>query len=187
MKLCVFAASLLASATILTSQSQAQQGGAQMTPSQQTASQYPGGEKVWTTVPIHTILLPKNATVQQLADTMDEWRAAIKGHCITCHTVTTDPTYKNLQGNPEIMPYDDALPAYKASEKMYLLTQEINKRLVNSAMAPVTCGTCHRGKLKPEAYSVPQGHFQSELPTVQVPSKQLTPAQLASHTKTQDK
>ncbi len=153
---------------------------AQSQPARQGNAAYPGGEKIWTTVPIHTAVLPKDATMQQLADIMTEWRAAIGGHCITCHTVTTDPKNLNAMGNPEIMPYDDALSAYKASAQMYLLTGAINKKLIASNMAPVTCGTCHRGKLKPEAFVIPTTQVPSSLPATQIPSKQLTPAQQAA-------
>jgi hypothetical protein len=179
MKLFVPTAAVLAVVAIATVSAQAppvQQDGGQP-PRGQQAAQYPDGEKVWTTVPIHTAVLPKDASVQQLADIMTEWRAAIGGHCITCHTVTTDSSNKNAMGNPEIMPYDGVLPDYKASEQMYLLTQEINKKLISSAMAPVTCGTCHRGKLKPEAFVIPASQVPSPLPAIQIPSKQLTPAQ----------
>jgi hypothetical protein len=167
------AAALLAAVSIAIISAQTSSGGA-------VNAAYPGGEKIWTTVPIHTAVLPKDASVQQLADIMNEWRAAIGGHCITCHTVTTDPNNKNAMGNPEIMPYDEAPPVYKASERMYLLTQEINKKLIAAAMAPVTCGTCHRGKLKPEAFVIPTTQVPFSLPRIQIPSKQLTPAQQAT-------
>jgi mono/diheme cytochrome c family protein len=147
-------------------------------PDKQTEQKYPDGEKIWTTVPIHTMVLPKDATVQQLADTMRDWKAAIGGHCVTCHTISTDPRNLNAMGHAEIMPYDSALPVYKASMRMYLMTREMNKEYMPTAKEPVVCSTCHRGHLLPPAYIVPEGRdAQMSMPPVFVPSKLLTPEQ----------
>lgn len=154
---------------VSTSFSQAQQGGAQI---QQAAGlgrvvsgQQPGGqndayggeERVWRDNPIHTTVLPKDDTTEQLAAIMVEWRAAIAdhGHCVACHSWTKDPTKVNQFGFPDIDPYDDSKSEYKAAREMYVLTQDINKKLIASSRAPITCGSCHRGHLIPEAYVAP--------------------------------
>ncbi len=44
---------------------------------------------------------------------------------------------------------------------MYTMTQKINDdyvSMVNDGDAKVTCGTCHRGHLKPETYVPPKEH-----------------------------
>ena len=114
-----------------------------------------GLDKIWTSVPIHPKVLPKGASLQQLSDIMIEWRAAIGGHCHTCHTLSKDPTNLTEHGTPQMLPYVDSLPQYNKARKMYSMTQKINQTYVPSAKAQVRCGTCHRGKEIPEAYIAP--------------------------------
>ena len=100
---------------------------------------------------------------------MLEWRVAIGNLCVTCHSGSKDHTNVNGAGLPEIEPYDDTKPEYKAGSEMYVLTREINKKYLSTSKAPVTCSTCHRGHLIPEAFVAP--------PEPHAPSTQIPPTQ----------
>lgn len=149
--------------------SQTQKNGTQPTSSQHDTAPYGGHEKVWDG-PIHTTVLPKDATVQQLSDIMIEWRLAIadQGRCVTCHAWSKDPKNVNSFGFPDIDAYDDSKPEYKASSEMYVMMAGMNKKYA-STKGKITCGSCHRGHLIPEAYVAPA------LPGGPPPGQPVTP------------
>jgi len=134
---------------------QGQQSGVQPTSTQHDTAPYGGHEKVWDG-PIHTTVLPKDASVQQLSEIMIEWRLAIadQGRCVTCHSWSKDPKNVNGFGFPDIDAYDNSKPEYKAAGEMYVMMQEMNK-MFGSTKGQITCGQCHRGHLIPEAYVAP--------------------------------
>ncbi len=55
-------------------------------------------------------------------------------------------------GGPAVDFTDDSKPQFKTARKMYTMLQEINTKYVAESKTPVTCGTCHRGHEKPEAF-----------------------------------
>ena len=51
---------------------------------------------------------------------------------------------------------NDSKPMEDASRLMYVMTEEINSKFVakvEGSGMPVTCGTCHRGRVAPEPFS----------------------------------
>jgi nitrate/TMAO reductase-like tetraheme cytochrome c subunit len=83
---------------------------------------------------------------------MEKWKSDLGAHCTTCHTVSSNPNNLNSNGFPEVEPYNNSLPAYKAAERMVQMTAEMNQKYFSTAKTPITCGACHRGKLVPEAF-----------------------------------
>ena len=61
-------------------------------------------------------------------------------------------------GRPRLNFADDSKPEKKTARLMYKMTNDINDNyvsMVDEGTAKVTCGTCHRGHLKPETYVPP--------------------------------
>ena len=85
-------------------------------------------------------------------ETMNAWRREVGAKCTTCHVVSKDRTKRDAAGNPLLVPDDESKPEYAAARNMALMTQELNQTDFAMAQTPLTCGTCHRGHSKPEAY-----------------------------------
>jgi hypothetical protein len=104
-------------------------------------------------------VLPKSLTGQQVRDVMEGWSGSLGVHCGTCHTA--DPGKVGPNGRPRLNFPDDTKPEKSSARLMYTMTQKINDdyvSMVNDGDAKVTCGTCHRGHLKPETYVPPKEH-----------------------------
>jgi cytochrome c553 len=105
--------------------------------------------------PTNLQVLPKDTTGQQLREIMAQWNAALGVQCNTCHTEDT----KNLNpnGKPRLICADDTKPEKTTARTMYKLTGTINQGVskIGSTGTQVTCGTCHRGHLTPEAFVAP--------------------------------
>jgi len=102
--------------------------------------------------PTNLQVLPKDTTRQQLREIMAQWNGALGVQCNTCHTEDT----KNLNpnGKPKLICADDSKPEKTTTRAMFKLTGRINDCVgkVGSSGTQVTCGTCHRGHLTPEAF-----------------------------------
>ena len=115
------------------------------------AKSYPGGDRIWLT-PLHSIVLPRDLTAQQRADLMEQWKVELGAHCTTCHVLSKDPKNLNSNGYPEVEPYNDSMPEFKATVRMIQMMADMNQKYFASSKAPVACGTCHRGKVVPEKF-----------------------------------
>ncbi len=114
--------------------------------------------------PTNLKVLPKTFTGEQVHKIMHGWAAALGTHCDTCHTA--DPNHLGPNGRPRLKFADDSKPEKAQARIMYTMTEEINNNYLKKIAAaagpdekekpkPVTCGTCHRGHVKPEAYIPP--------------------------------
>lgn len=121
--------------------------------------------------PTNLKVLPKGTTGEQVHEIMHGWEAQLGAECTTCHTV--DPNRKMPNGRPALNFADDSKPEKNTARLMYRMMEDINKNYVSmvpkehenaeKADAMVTCGTCHRGHLHPEAY-VPPKHEDHDHP-----------------------
>jgi hypothetical protein len=101
-------------------------------------------------------VLPKNLNGKQVQDIMEAWQAALGVKCEACHewAKEKDKTIVASQLNFA----NDSKPMEGASRLMYIMTEEINSKFVakvEGSGMPVTCGTCHRGRVAPEPFSPP--------------------------------
>ena len=109
--------------------------------------------------PTNLQVLPKNLTGEQVHQIMHLWAAELGTECSTCHTA--DPKNIGPNGRPRLNFADDSKPEKKTARLMYKMTNDINDNyvsMVDEGTAKVTCGTCHRGHLKPEAFVPPPEH-----------------------------
>jgi len=107
--------------------------------------------------PTNLKVLPTDFTGQQVHDTMEKWAGQLGVHCTACHYA--DPNNIGPNGRPTIKFSDDSKPEKNTARLMYTMVQQINKDYISKIdveNGPVTCGTCHRGKLAPEVYVVPE-------------------------------
>jgi hypothetical protein len=64
-------------------------------------------------------------------------------------------------GRPRLNFADDSKPEKQAARLMYTMTTQDNEKyvsMVDEGKGKVTCGTCHRGHLKPEEFVPPPEH-----------------------------
>jgi Photosynthetic reaction centre cytochrome C subunit len=118
----------------------------------------PGGPRQHP-APTNLKVLPKDTTGEQVHDIMEGWAGSLGVHCDTCHTA--EPGKVGPNGRPRMNFPDDTKPEKSSARLMYTMTQKINDdyvSMVNDGDAKVTCGTCHRGHLKPETYVPPKEH-----------------------------
>jgi hypothetical protein len=107
-------------------------------------------------------VLPKDLTGQQVHEIMEGWAGSLGVHCDTCHQA--DPTNIGPNGRPRLKFEDDSKPEKQMARIMYKMTEDAKANYVakvaemdkmGSPAAPLTCGTCHRGHLDPEAFVIP--------------------------------
>lgn len=118
--------------------------------------------------PINLKVLPKNLTGQQVHDVMEQWNGELGVRCGACHA--EDPGIAMTDGPARPALAEDSKALKEIARLMYTMTEEINTnyivRVAGSSM-PVTCGTCHRGNIGPEPFTIlPAGGP----PNAQVPS-----------------
>ena len=107
--------------------------------------------------PTNLKVLPKDLTGQQVHDIMEKWEGSLGAHCSTCHTA--DPKDIGPNGRPRLNFADDSKEEKATARLMYKMTEDINVNYVSkvpNSDLPVTCGTCHRGHLGPEAFVIPE-------------------------------
>jgi hypothetical protein len=112
--------------------------------------------------PTNLKVLPKDLTGQQVREIMEGWAGSLGVHCDTCHTA--DSSSPGAGGRPRLNFADDSKPEKQMARIMYTMTEDDKKNYVakvaemdkmDSPAAPLTCGTCHRGHLDPEAFVIP--------------------------------
>jgi len=99
--------------------------------------------------PTNLKVLPKEMTGQQVHDLMERWAGDLGVRCSACHEEE-----HTLSGSPTGLQFAaDSKPMKAVARRMYTMTDAINGKFLakidNSGM-PVTCGTCHQGRINPE-------------------------------------
>ncbi len=109
--------------------------------------------------PVNLKVLPKNLTGEQVHEIMEKWAGSLGVHCDTCHAA--DPTKIGPNGRPQLNFPDDSRPQKETARLMVRMTEDINANyvsMVKESGVPVTCGTCHRGRLDPPPFVIPEEH-----------------------------
>lgn len=125
--------------------------------------------------PTNLKVLPKDLTGEQVNQLMEQWQAALGVHCSSCHT--EDRENLDSSGRPILKFADDTKAEKNVARLMYAMTDEINVKFIakiDSSGVPVTCGTCHHGRLGPDPFVAPLTHssLQSTPPNGPVASQQ---------------
>jgi len=113
--------------------------------------------------PTNLKVLPKDTSGQQVHEIMEGWAGSLGVHCDTCHAA--DPKNLAPNGRPRLKFDDDSKPEKQMARIMYTMTEDMKANYIKkvadldkmeSPAAPLTCGTCHRGHLDPEAFVIPK-------------------------------
>jgi hypothetical protein len=130
--------------------------------------------------PTNLKVLPKDLTGEQVRQIMQKWQGDLGVHCDACHTA--DPNNVGPNGRPRLNFADDSKPEKQTARLMYTMTNKINDdtiSMVGDGTGKVTCGTCHRGHQKPEAFVPPPEHHGPRPPAPggqqPAPPQSLTP------------
>ncbi len=138
---------VIAAATLLSSDAQTNQ-----------ADSSPGQARIFT-APGNLKVLPKDLTGHQVHDIMEQWSGELGVRCSACHVRDSEGIVPGGRPHPRFA--DDSKPMKRVARLMYTMTAEINRKFItglDSVPGPVTCGTCHRGKIRPEQFvSHPDG------------------------------
>jgi hypothetical protein len=101
--------------------------------------------------PTNLRVLPRDMTGQQVHDLMEQWRTDLGVRCSACHGEDLDNV---VPAGPRRSRFaDDSQPMKVIARLMYTMTEDINRNFiakVEGSGLPVTCGTCHRGRVSPE-------------------------------------
>jgi Photosynthetic reaction centre cytochrome C subunit len=104
--------------------------------------------------PTNLKVLPKDLDGAQVREIMRQWEEALGADCATCHI--RDPRNLGPNGRPQFNYADDSKPEKAAARLMYSMVEDINVNYVakvENSGVPVSCGTCHRGRIGPEPFS----------------------------------
>jgi cytochrome c553 len=113
--------------------------------------------------PVNLKVLPKDLTGKQVRDIMEGWAGSLGVHCDACHAA--DPNNVGPNGRPRLKFEDDSKPEKEMARIMYRMTEDMKTNYIakvadmdkmDTPAAPLTCGTCHRGHLDPEAFVPPK-------------------------------
>jgi hypothetical protein len=118
---------------------------AQTNPPAPAANSYPA--------PTNLQVLPKQMTGAEVRGVMQQWKSQLNMDCSACHAF--DKEKADSQGRPVLNFSDDSRPEKLAAREMFKMVEEINTKYIakiDAGCAPVTCGTCHRGRVAPEIY-----------------------------------
>jgi hypothetical protein len=124
--------------------------------------------------PTNLQVLPKDLTGQQVHEIMEHWAGDLGVHCDTCHAA--DPNNVGPNGRPRMNFASDEKDEKKMARVMYTMTEDLKANYVAKVAAmdkmaepaaPVTCGTCHRGHIDPEAFTPAPEHPGGAMPPMQ--------------------
>ena len=118
--------------------------------------------------PTNLQVLPKNLSGQQVHDIMEQWAYSLGVRCDSCHTEDLDGV--SPDGRPRLKFADDSKPMKKNARIMYTMTDKINADYVakvDGSGLPVTCGTCHRGEISPDPFTMQR---PAQPPAAQAPT-----------------
>ena len=113
--------------------------------------------------PTNLKVLPKDMTGAQVREVMRNWEGSLGVECEECHT--PDPTKIGPNGKPQLNFADDSKKEKEMARIMYTMTEDLKKGSIakvaalddmSQKAAPLTCGTCHRGKEDPEEFIIPK-------------------------------
>lgn len=122
--------------------------------------------------PINLKVLPKSLSGQQVHDIMEQWAGELNVRCKACHAEQPDNLVPG--GTARLKFADDSRPMKDVARLMYTMTEEINNNFiakVKGSGQPVTCGTCHRGRICPEPFAAPPQEKPSSAQTVSSPQE----------------
>jgi photosynthetic reaction center cytochrome c subunit len=125
------------------------------------------------TAPANLKVLPKDLTGRQVHDIMEQWSGQLGVRCSACHVRDSEGIVPGGYSRPGFA--DDSKPMKQVARLMYTMTEEINRKFItgdDGVPGPVTCGTCHRGKIRPEPFVL---HPDGPGSTAQAPSPQEVP------------
>ena len=103
--------------------------------------------------PTNLKVLPREMTGAQVREVMRQWTDALGTDCSACHV--RDPKDLAPNGQPRFNYADDSREEKGIARVMYTMLEDINTNYVakiESSGMPVTCGTCHRGSLRPDPF-----------------------------------
>ena len=123
--------------------------------------------------PTNLKVLPQDLTGLEVHDIMEQWARAMGAQCDSCHV--EDPKNAAPDGHPRLNFPDDSKPMKAVARLMYRMTEEINNNYIakfEDSGIPVTCSTCHRGRVSPEPFTIQALGGQ---PIAQVPTDGETP------------
>lgn len=107
--------------------------------------------------PTNLKVLPRNLTGEQVHEIMEKWEGELGTGCKTCHAVDKNaPPGPN--GRQPLNFADDSKEEKRTAREMFKMVETINVNYISkidSSGDPVTCGTCHRGHLGPQAFVPP--------------------------------
>ncbi len=86
---------------------------------------------------------------------MEQWAYDLGVRCDSCHV--EDPGNVDPDGRPRLNFADDSKRMKGTARIMYKMTEEINSNYVakvHGSGIPITCGTCHRGEISPEPFTM---------------------------------
>jgi hypothetical protein len=104
--------------------------------------------------PTNLKVLPKSLTGAQVHEIMHQWESALGVECETCHV--RDPQKLGANGRPQFDYANDSKPVKATARVMYAMVEDINSNYIakiEGSGLPVSCGTCHRGRISPEPFS----------------------------------
>ncbi len=108
--------------------------------------------------PVNLKVLPKDFTGRQVHDLMEQWSSELGVRCSACHVQNSAGVSSG--GAAQARFADDEKPMKQVARQMCTMTEQINADYiakVEGSGMPVTCGTCHRGSIHPQAFAVPSG------------------------------
>ena len=99
--------------------------------------------------PTNLQVFPKDMDPERLMEAMHHIAGSLGVHCDYCHEMDPTTHHPNFAS--------DANPKKETARAMMRMTHEINQNYISKLdpKAGVTCGTCHRGNAKPEAFVPP--------------------------------
>jgi len=115
--------------------------------------------------PTNLQVLPKDLSGQQVHDIMEQWTNYLGVRCDSCHA--KDAENVGPDGRPRLNFADDSKPMKGTARIMYRMTEEINSSFVakvHGSGMPVTCGTCHRGEISPEPFTMQPPSGPTDVP-----------------------
>jgi Photosynthetic reaction centre cytochrome C subunit len=115
--------------------------------------------------PTNLKVLPKDLTGRQVHDIMERWSGELGVRCSACHVRDSEAVVPGGPLHPRFA--DDSKPMKGIARIMYAMTAEINHNFISTleeTPKPVTCGTCHRGAIRPEPFVAPADGQQSVTP-----------------------
>jgi hypothetical protein len=119
--------------------------------------------------PTNLQVLPKDLSGQQVHDLMEQWAYSLGVRCDSCHS--EDPGNIGPDGRPRLNFADDSKRMKGTARIMYKMTEEINSNYVakvHGSGIAITCGTCHRGEISPEPFTMQPPDGTSAVPVTSI-------------------